>query len=188
MRVFDFDNTIYDGESPYDFYLFSLKYNPKVVRFVPPLAYYGMRYSKEKCTLEELEHAMAKYLKAYLNSFDDIDGMVSAFWDAHMHKIKHWYHPQPGDVIMTGSFDYTMNEIQRRLGIKTMLCSTVNRDTLELEHLNFGTNKVKVFREMFGPDVVPDEFYSDNMIDLPMMKLARRAYLVHGNHIKQVNV
>ena len=66
MRVFDFDNTIYDGESPYDFYLFSLKYNPKVVRFVPPLAYYGMRYSKEKCTLEELEHAMAKYLKAYL--------------------------------------------------------------------------------------------------------------------------
>ena len=50
MRVFDFDNTIYDGESPYDFYLFSLKYNPKVVRFVPPLAYYGMRYSKEKCT------------------------------------------------------------------------------------------------------------------------------------------
>ena len=117
MRVFDFDNTIYDGDSPYDFYLFSLKYNPKVVRFVPPLAYYGMRYSKEKCTLEELEHAMAKYLKAYLNSFDDIDGMVSAFWDAHMHKIKHWYHPQPDDVIMTGSFDYTMNEIQRRLGI-----------------------------------------------------------------------
>ena len=41
---------------------------------------------------------------------------------------------------------------------------------------------------MFGPDAVPDEFYSDNMIDLPMMKLARRAYLVHGNHIKQVNV
>ena len=82
MTVYDFDNTIYDGESPYDFYLFSLKYNPKVVRFVPPLAYYGMRYSKEKCTLEELEHAMAKYLKAYLNSFDDIDGMVSAFWDA----------------------------------------------------------------------------------------------------------
>ena len=114
MRVFDFDNTIYDGESPYDFYLFSLKYNPKVVRFVPPLAYYGMRYSKEKCTLEELEHAMAKYLKAYLSSFDDIDGMVNAFWDAHMHKIKHWYHPQPDDVIMTGSFDYTMNEIQRR--------------------------------------------------------------------------
>lgn len=57
-----------------------------------------------------------------------------------------------------------------------------------VEHLNFGTNKVKVFREMFGPDAVPDEFYSDNMIDLPMMKLARRAYLVHGNHIKQVNV
>ena len=71
MRVFDFDNTIYDGESPYDFYLFSLKYNPKVVRFVPPLAYYGMRYSKEKCTLEELEHAMAS------NALDTNDALFA---------------------------------------------------------------------------------------------------------------
>ena len=30
MRVFDFDNTIYDGESVIDFYLFSLRRNPKV--------------------------------------------------------------------------------------------------------------------------------------------------------------
>ena len=35
MRVFDFDNTIYDGESVIDFYLFSLRRNPKVARYVP---------------------------------------------------------------------------------------------------------------------------------------------------------
>lgn len=188
MRVFDFDNTIYDGESPYDFYAFSLRYNPSAIRFIPPLAYYGLRYSKEKSTLGELEHAVSRYLKRYLTSFDDVDGMVSAFWDTHMHKIKHWYKPQPDDVIITGSFDYTMREVQRRLGVKTVICSTVNRETLELEHLNFGANKVKVFQEMFGEDAVPDEFYTDNMLDLPMMQLARRAYLVRGNHIKQVEV
>ncbi len=34
MRVFDFDNTIYNGESVFDFYLFSIKYNPKVAKYV----------------------------------------------------------------------------------------------------------------------------------------------------------
>ena len=32
MRVFDFDNTIYNGESVFDFYLFSIKKNPKVIK------------------------------------------------------------------------------------------------------------------------------------------------------------
>lgn len=34
MRVFDFDGTIYDGESLFDLYLFSAKYNPKVLRYI----------------------------------------------------------------------------------------------------------------------------------------------------------
>ena len=33
MRVLDFDNTIYDGESVVDFYLFSIKYNPCVLKY-----------------------------------------------------------------------------------------------------------------------------------------------------------
>lgn len=35
MRVFDFDNTIYNGESVFDFYLFSIRYNPTVVKYMP---------------------------------------------------------------------------------------------------------------------------------------------------------
>ena len=188
MRVLDFDNTIYEGESPYDFFRFALKRKPSVVRFLPPLALCAWRYSHEKSSLEELERATRRYLKPFLQSFDDIDALVSDFWDEHMCKIKHWYSPLPDDVIITGSFSYTMDELQRRLGVGTVICSTVNPETLELEHLNFGDNKVKRFREVFGEDAVPDEFYSDNMIDLPMMKLARRAYLVRGNFIKLVEV
>ena len=38
MRVFDFDGTIYDGESLFDLYLFSAKYNPKVLRYIAPFS------------------------------------------------------------------------------------------------------------------------------------------------------
>ena len=51
MRVFDFDNTIYDGESVIDFYLFSLRRNPKVARYVPVVLYHLLRYCS--CTVRK---------------------------------------------------------------------------------------------------------------------------------------
>ena len=33
MRVFDFDGTIYDGESLFDLYLYSARHDPKAVSY-----------------------------------------------------------------------------------------------------------------------------------------------------------
>ena len=76
-----------------------------------------------------------------------------------------------------------LDEVVKRLGIRCCICSTIDYETLDLVHLNFGDNKVKSFKEAFGEDAVPDEFYTDNLVDLPMLKLARKAYLVKGNAV-----
>ncbi len=183
MRVLDFDNTIYDGESPLDFYLFSLKYRPSNIRYIFPVIFHLIRYQRSKTSREGLERAINRYIYRFLTSFDDIPAMVQAFWDTHMHKIKPWYKPRPDDVIITASFNYTMDEFCRRMGIKNCICSTIDYETLELIHLNFGDNKVKAFKEAYGDDVVPDEYYTDNLVDLPMMRYAKRAFLVRGNDV-----
>ena len=94
MRVFDFDNTIYDGESVIDFYLFSLRRNPKVARYVPVVLYHLLRYKLGRTTMADLEQAGRKHAAQYLSSFDDPEGLVRDFWDGHMRKIKAWYHPE----------------------------------------------------------------------------------------------
>ena len=48
MRVFDFDGTIYDGESLFDLYLFSVKYNPKVLRYIAPVLRYAIKYKPKR--------------------------------------------------------------------------------------------------------------------------------------------
>ena len=100
MRVFDFDNTIYDGESVIDFYLFSLRRNPKVARYVPVVLYHLLRYKLGRTTMADLEQAGRKYAAQYLSSFDDPEGLVRDFWDGHIRKIKAWYHPEKDDVIV----------------------------------------------------------------------------------------
>ena len=86
MRVFDFDNTIYDGESVIDFYLFSLRRNPKVARYVPVVLYHLLRYKLGRTTMADLEQAGRKHAAQYLSSFDDPEGLVRDFWDGHIRK------------------------------------------------------------------------------------------------------
>ena len=47
LNVFDFDNTIYDGDSSIDFYIFCLKSNPLLIRYLP-IQLYGMIMYKLK--------------------------------------------------------------------------------------------------------------------------------------------
>ena len=43
MNVYDFDETIYDGESSIEFILAYLKKDPTIVRFLPSIAKLRMR-------------------------------------------------------------------------------------------------------------------------------------------------
>ena len=53
MRVFDFDNTIYDGESGMDIFLYYLKRDPKgVAKFVPKFMEGFLKYKRHLITIE----------------------------------------------------------------------------------------------------------------------------------------
>lgn len=185
MRVFDFDNTIYAGESVFDFYLFSIRYNPKVAKYIIIVIHNLFKYKLGKTTMEDLAEAVKKYSSDYLNAFDNKDELVSIFWDKHIKKIKSWYKPQENDVIITASFNLIMDDICERLKIKNCICSTVNRNTMKVDYINFSVNKRKSFLEKYENESV-DEFYTDNMFDKPMIDIAKKAFLVKGNKIKRI--
>ncbi|KFI94542.1 haloacid dehalogenase-like hydrolase [Bifidobacterium stellenboschense] len=226
MRVFDFDGTIYDGESLFDLYLFSARYDMKVFRHLAPVLRYAVKYKLGKATLEQMEHGVGKVARRYLSDLssskgvdalrvsalndaakaglgddilaadasvvgaDDLTGglrsLVSAFWDRNMSKIKPWYEPRPDDVILTASFDVTVGEACRRLGVRRLIASTIDPATFEVTYLNFNTNKPKRLREVLGADAVIDEFYTDSAFDQPMIDMARKGFMVKGNAITRV--
>lgn len=185
MRVFDFDNTIYNGESVFDFYLFSIKYNPKVAKYIFIVLLNLVKYKLGKTTMQDLQQAVKKYASAYLNAFADKEMLVKRFWDTHMKKIKPWYTPRPDDVILTASFNLIMDEVCARLGIKNCICSVVDRETMQISYINFSENKRKIYLEKYKDRSV-DEFYTDNRLDQPMIDIAEKAFLVKGSKIKRI--
>ena len=185
MRVFDFDNTVYNGESVFDFYIFSLRKNPRAIKFLFAVFANLVKYKAGKTTMADLENAVKKYSKAYLAMFDNTADLVREFWDGHIHKIKAWYSPRPDDVIITASLNLIMEELCERLGIKNCICTVVNRQTLDVEYINFGANKCAAFRSRFGNAPI-DEFYTDNPADMPMINMAEKAFMVSKNKIKRI--
>lgn len=91
MRVFDFDGTIYDGESLFDQYLFSAKYNPKVLRYIAPVLRYAIKYKLGRATFDQMEYGVGKLCHGYLSELAEsleFEELVNAFWDQNMKRIK----------------------------------------------------------------------------------------------------
>ena len=83
MNVYDFDNTIYDGESLVDFSLFCLSKNKKYSYYIPRLIHLAMLYKLNKLSLEEIEKIVNKMSYLIVENKDQAEKLVSNFWQKY---------------------------------------------------------------------------------------------------------
>ena len=86
MNAYDFDKTIYDGDSTADFYLFCLKKHKSIILLAPSLLCAFFRfYVFRKGTKTEFKEKMYRFLTKI-----DPEKDVKTFWDTHEKNIKEW--------------------------------------------------------------------------------------------------
>lgn len=177
MNAYDFDKTIYNGDSTADFYLFCLKRHKKIITLAPSLIKAFLKfYVFKKGTKTEFKEVMYRFLK-----FCDIDKDINDFWIINKRKIKVFYLEQKksDDVIISASPEFLLKPIYDELGINYLIASNVNCKTGKYSGINcHGKEKVRRFYENFGEKTKVDNFYSDSYSDTPMAEIAKKAYLV----------
>lgn len=187
MNVYDFDNTVYDGESIVDFYFFCLVKKPSLIKYMPTVVIMLTKYKLGKISLEELFEKASFYSVKIFGSVDTSEKAISEFWDKNEHKIKDFYRQtkKPDDVILSASCDFLLREICKRIGIKNVICSEIDPARGEVKQLCFRSNKPILFKEKY-PNVTVDNFFTDSVNDSPMAETAKNAYLVKKNKIKKI--
>ncbi len=181
MNVYDFDETIYNGDSTRDFYFYTLKNNISILKYLPLQAVYFLRYICKKITKTQFKEKFYCFFK----SIDNIDEFVESFWKTHKKNIKDWYIKQQkdDDVIISASPYFLLLPICTELGIKHLLASNVDKYTGKYDGENcWGPEKVKRLNE-YMTEYLIDEFYSDSYSDSPLADLAKKAFLVKGNEL-----
>jgi len=181
MNVFDFDKTIYDGDSTADFFFFCLTGYKKVYRHIPRITANALKYKTGKMT----KTAFKEDMYSFLSEIDDIDKAVERFWELNRGNLKSWYldMKREDDLIISASPEFLLRPVCDFYGIKHLIASRVDKRTGKYTGINCdGEEKVRRFKEIYKNAEI-NEFYSDSESDAPLAELAFNALKVKGDTI-----
>lgn len=176
MNAYDFDGTIYRGDSSVDFYIYCLRKFPWIL-FLLPYQLLGILAYKCRICSKETEKSI---FFSFLRFVPNVTCVVNNFWLKNLKHIAAWYLKQQkqDDIIISASPEFILAPLCSRLGIIHLLASKVDIHTGKLTCKNcYGDEKVNRLRE-YLKDVHISHFYSDSRSDYPLAQIADQAFLV----------
>jgi phosphoserine phosphatase len=179
FNVFDFDNTIYSGDSTMDFYLFCLTRQPQIAKCLPMQIFHAGKHLfgiDSKLLFKTIFFSFLKHLR-------NTDELVMEFWDVNRTKIKDFYYEfrSECDVVVSASPQFLLKLICSQMGVYALIASNVDIKTGVFYGENcYGEEKTRRFASIF-PDGKINNFYSDSLSDLPMAMCAKHDFLVKKN-------
>lgn len=175
MNVYDFDKTIFDGDTEDYFFAYLFK-----VRRLP---FYKLNYEWHELLCRHKIAGKTFCRRAdyrVLTQIEDIDTFLEEYWNEHEKFMMPWYFEvkQPDDLIATGTPRFLMEPIMRRLGLKNLIATDMDRKTGRINGRFLGAHlKVDVFNQQF-PGQKIDRFYSDTYSDHFLADIADSAFLI----------
>ena len=182
MNVYDFDGTIYNGDTNKDLIKFAFKKYPKLV-------WQSLRNAKKlkkeyKHNLVEFERVKEEML-SFIFKINNYPQFINEFVDAHMKNIKPWYMAKKteNDVILSASYELWISQFAKRLGVRVVIATKTDSDG-KIQGKNCkGEEKVRRLTEIL-PGVKVSAAYGDSECDKPVLEMAETAFVVEGNKLK----
>ena len=181
MNIYDFDDTIYNGDTNRDIILYSFKKHPfKVIKALKKTKKLERDYKRGLITFERVKEA----LLSFLFEIDDLDSYIEKFVNANIKKIKPWYLSRKSeyDIVISASYELWIVPFCRKLGIKYVLATKTDKDGHIIGKNCKGEEKVRRLASTI-PNAQIITSYSDSESDLPILNLAKTAYVVEGNKL-----
>ena len=186
MNVYDFDDTIYDGDSTVDFYLHCLRTHPRIAVCLPKQAFAFALKALHRISTTQLKERFF----CFLPLLPDAQALAESFWDQNLRRIRPWYlaRKQADDLVISASPAFLLAPACRRLGIRPPIATQADPHTGRISGENCkGAEKVRRLHAVY-PDAAIGAFYSDSHSDAPLARLAQEAWLVSGDALKRWEV
>ena len=185
MNIYDFDKTIFDGDSTTRFYFFCLKKKPSVALGLFGMIPESVKYALGKCTKTQYKEKLYRFMTKI-----DCESLLEEFWNENMQRIKKFYLEiqREDDIIISASPYFLLEPCIKRLGIKYLYASNVNSKTGKYDGLNcHGKEKVRRFDAAGFKREDAETFYSDSLTDSPLAEISEDAYIVIGEKLVKWN-
>ena len=141
IDVYDFDKTIYNGDSTIDFYLYCIKKNLLLLRYFPIQLLYYIKY---KLKLVNKEKFKEKFF-IFLNGINNIDDYIIEFWKKNKNKVRYEIIKQNENkkYIISASPEFLLQSMVIQMNNFELIATKVNKKSGRFESKNcYGEEKV----------------------------------------------
>lgn len=187
MNIYDFDDTIFDGDSSVEFIKYSFLRHPFMLIwcFIKALKE-CIKYIVKKSNFGLIKSELFSFVK----HIDNLDEYMNDYVLKHQKNIKNFYLEQrkDDDVVISASFDFIVRPFCEKIGIKTIIATEYDTKKGCIIGKNCkGKEKIVRFNKVIKNPKV-NEAYSDSLSDIPMFEIAKKAYLVKGDKLIEYNL
>jgi len=185
--VYDFDGTIYDGDSTFDFFIHLLKKKKKnALLAVPVLVKAAFAYLTGG-GLTAFKSRLFEFL--YLHY--DVEKEADLFWsqDSTMRKINSWFLSRKKEyyeVIASASPEFELLPVSKKLSVDALICTRCDSRGTIIGSNCKSSEKIERIQQEIGP-VSVHAMYTDNCrADGPLLAIAQEQYLVRKGRCSRI--
>ena len=177
QNVYDFDKTIYQGNSSLDFWWFCVCRKPILLRFLPKQVAGAISHLLKRITTKEFKEKFFCFLKG----LDSIEKKIEMFVRKNKRKIQIWYLEQQldNDVIITASPEFLVRAFFAESPVVVIGTDMDNKTGCINGENCKGKEKARRLCDKI-PSISIDNFYSDSRSDQPLADIAKNKYFVKG--------
>lgn len=183
IDVYDFDGTIYDGDSTVDFTRFCLRRHPSLLLALPRFAWVCLRLAAGRAGLREMKSVLFSEMARRFSLEDE----ARQFWQQPKTRAKlgAWFETTPRDVpivIASASPEFELRYAAALLGVETLIGTRCDTATGLLTGLNCkGEEKLRRMEEAVGPYTIRAMYTDSVKSDGPLLRKAQQGYILrHG--------
>jgi HAD superfamily hydrolase (TIGR01490 family) len=197
LSIYDFDYTLYHGDSFTVFWLYSILRRPYIILLLPYQLFMGLLCLLRIISLSRFKEAFFCYV-LFIGQ-KNFDKYVSRFWDKNRKRIYGWVKSRISEeksdgfylVCISASPSFLLDSITKELGFDLLISSDYliknGNQTNRLVSPNC-RDKEKVVRlerwaKQSNTEYHIARFYSDSKSDLPLFNLAESPYFVKNGKI-----
>ena len=181
LNVYDFDDTIYDGDSCRDIVKYGLRKHPFItLRALRKANALNKEYEKGLVSFDKVKETLLSFIFEIRN----YPKFINKFVSSHMKKIKPFYNSRKTehDLIASASYELWISIFARNLGVKYVIATKTDTDGHIAGPNCKGEEKARKIKQLF-PNAKIASAYSDSSVDIPILELASVAYVVEGNKL-----
>lgn len=182
IDVYDFDKTLYKKDSTIQFYIYCLKKDKNLIKYLPIQILNFILY---KFKIIEKKKFKEKFF-IFLKSINGIEKYIDEFWNLNEKYIRKELLEQSNNkkYVISASPEFLLEKICQKIGINKLIASKVDKNTGRFFSENcYGEEKVKRLKE--ERDFEIENFYTDSKSDIYLANISLKSYLIKKGGINE---